>query len=217
VAELGDAVQIGSREDDLGGVDRIVSGIGRRVRDLRVRHGLSLQQLAERAGVSAAAIHKIERNTMVPTITTLLKLAEAFDRPVSYFVDRDASRPGPVAHIPAGERPRVFGSRPGVDVRAISGTAPELSLIGTVSTVAPGCDGVPLPSQAGREVLVLLLDGVLRFDVEGDGYELGVGDALHIRSDRPWSWTNPGDRPARAVWLTVRPSQSCPFAAEPSS
>src|SRR5437763_14043472 len=85
-------------------VDRIVHGIGPRLRDLRLQQSLSLQQLAERAGVSAAAIHKIERNGMVPTITTLLKLADAFDRPVGYFVDEEADGAGPVAFPPAPER-----------------------------------------------------------------------------------------------------------------
>ena len=36
-----------------------------------------MQQLGERSDISAAAIHKIERNGMVPTITTLMKLAVA--------------------------------------------------------------------------------------------------------------------------------------------
>src|SRR5687768_4744580 len=48
----------------------IVGAIGPKVRDLRQGLGLSLQQLAQRSGVSAAAIHKVERGDMVPTITT---------------------------------------------------------------------------------------------------------------------------------------------------
>src|SRR5436305_11536422 len=97
-----------------GEVDRIVSGIGPRLRELRLQHSLSLQQLAERAGVSAAAIHKIERSGMVPTITTLLKLAEAFDRPIGYFVDEVAEGAGPVAFTSASARPAVRGTPPGV-------------------------------------------------------------------------------------------------------
>ena len=51
-------------------VDGIVSSIGPKVKRLRQEQNLSLQQLAVKAEVSAAAIHKIERNDMVPTITT---------------------------------------------------------------------------------------------------------------------------------------------------
>ena len=57
-----------------------VASIGPRIRQLRQQKKMSLQQLAERSDVSAAAIHKIERNTMVPTITTLMKLSSALNR-----------------------------------------------------------------------------------------------------------------------------------------
>src|SRR5690606_25795940 len=68
-------------------IERTVSSIGPRVREQRRVHGLSLQQAAALAGVSAASIHKVERGDMVPTITTLLKLAGAFGLPLSSFVD----------------------------------------------------------------------------------------------------------------------------------
>ena len=42
-------------------LDRIVSSIGPKLRELRLQRGLSLQQLAERSDVSAAAIHKIAK------------------------------------------------------------------------------------------------------------------------------------------------------------
>ena len=75
-------------------VEAIVSSIGPKVKKLRQEQRLSLQQLAVKAEVSAAAIHKIERNDMVPTITTLLKVATALDRPVTYFVERDRRSAG---------------------------------------------------------------------------------------------------------------------------
>ncbi len=84
-----------SARTDTGGageVERIVGSIGLKVFSHRKRMGLSLQQLGERSDVSAAAIHKIEQGGMVPTITTLLKLATALGRPVSYFVEEDVGQ-----------------------------------------------------------------------------------------------------------------------------
>src|SRR4029077_8365527 len=77
-------------------VEEIVSSIGPKVKALRQEQRLSRQQLAVKAEVSAAAIHKIERNDMVPTITTLLKVASALDRPVTYFVEPAGDQPEPV-------------------------------------------------------------------------------------------------------------------------
>jgi transcriptional regulator with XRE-family HTH domain len=53
-------------------LEEVIASIGPKLRDLRQQKSLSLKQLAERSGVSAAAIHKIERNNMVPTITLVV-------------------------------------------------------------------------------------------------------------------------------------------------
>ena len=190
---------------DLSNVDRIVGAIGPRMRELRQQRGLSLQQLAERAGVSAAAIHKIERNGMVPTITTLLKLADAFDRPVGWFVDEEGPAAGPVAFTPAGERPAAFSPQPGVELATVTGTYARFLLDGAVATIEPGAGRGPGEGERQGEELVFVLDGALDFDVDGRAYRLTEGDALHLRTDRPHHWSNPGSAPARALWVSVRP------------
>ncbi|HEX3621721.1 MAG TPA: XRE family transcriptional regulator [Acidimicrobiales bacterium] len=186
-------------------VDRIVSSIGPRLRELRLQQSLSLQQLAERAGVSAAAIHKIERNGMVPTITTLLKLADAFDRPVAYFVDEEGEGAGPVAFTPAAGREPPSTLSPGVTSQSISGSYARFFLDGEVVTVAPGAgSGAGLAQHQGEE-LVFVLDGTLAFEVDGAQHRLGPGDALHFRTDRPHRWESVGRGTVRALWIRLRP------------
>ena len=186
-------------------VDRIVGSIGPRLRELRLQQSLSLQQLAERAGVSAAAIHKIERNGMVPTITTLLKLADAFDRPVGYFVDEEADGAGPVAFTPAPARGAAYSPRAGVEAQSISGSYARFFLDGAVTTVDAGAGSGAGLSQNQGEELLFMLDGALAFEVDGIGYQLGRGDALHFRTDRPHRWENPGTKVARIIWIRLRP------------
>lgn len=199
---MGTAVE---EEPPVGAVDRIVSSIGPRLRELRLQQSLSLQQLAERAGVSAAAIHKIERNGMVPTITTLLKLADAFDRPVGYFVDEEAEGAGPVAFTPAPERGAAYSPYAGVEARSISGSYARFFLDGDVTTVEAGAGSGDGALQRQGEELVFLLDGALEFEVDGRPYSLGAGDALHFRTDRPHRWRNAGAGAARALWVKLRP------------
>ena len=186
-------------------VDRIVGSIGPRLRELRLQQSLSLQQLAERAGVSAAAIHKIERNGMVPTITTLLKLADAFDRPVGYFVDEEADGAGPVAFTPAPARGAAYSPHAGVEAQSISGSYARFFLEGAVTTVEAGAGSGAGVSQSQGEELVFMLEGTLAFVVDGIVYRLGAGDALHFRTDRPHRWENPESTVARAVWFRLRP------------
>ena len=180
-----------------------VDSIGPKVRELRAQLGLSLQQLASRSDVSAAAIHKVERGDMVPTITTLLKLAAALGRPIGHFVDEEPVQTPVAAYIPAAGRPGLRPPAPGVELAGIAGPAHRFRTAGAVATIEPGAgsgDGTPL--RAGED-LVLVLDGTLEFDVAGERYTLRKGDALHYPTDRPHRFTNPGRRPARAVWISV--------------
>lgn len=194
-----------SQADGVGMFDHIVSSIGPKLRALRMQRGLSLQQLADRSDVSAAAIHKIERSGMVPTITTLLKLAAALNRPVGYFVDEDVSDTGPTVFVPAEERREVYTSHRGIDLRGISGPYGRFFLAGAVATVEVGATSGENAMEHPGEELVFVLDGVLEFEVDGRPYRLGKGDSVHFRTDRPHRWANPGRKPAQAVWMALRP------------
>ena len=186
-------------------LSRIVSSIGPKLRDLRLQRGLSLQQLAERADVSAAAIHKIEKSGMVPTITTLLKLAGALNRSISYFVDEETEQNGPAVLVRADERRIVYTSHLGIDLAGISGPYGRFFLAGAVATLEPGASSGDNPMEHPGEELVFVLEGSMEFEVDGQDYRLAEGDSVHFRTDRPHRWKNPGKRPARAVWMALRP------------
>ncbi|WP_300019361.1 helix-turn-helix domain-containing protein [Pseudonocardia sp.] len=176
----------------------IVGAIGPKVHELRLQQGLSLQQLAQRSAVSAAAIHKVERGDMVPTITTLLKLAAALERPIGYFVEGADVAPA-AAHTPAGARPVVRADVEGVELSGITGPTDRFRASGTVATIAAGAAGRARP-RPGEEV-VLVLEGTLDFEVAGERYSLRDGDSLHYLTDRPHSWSSSG--PTRAIWMSV--------------
>jgi transcriptional regulator with XRE-family HTH domain len=186
------------------GWEPIVGAIGPKIRQLRQQLGLSLQQLAARADVSAAGIHKVERGDMVPTITTLLKLAAALGRPISYFVD-EVEQPGPVAvHVSSDRRPAPPPGWPagvnGVDATGLAVPHDQLRGAAVHAVVAPGGSSGDSPRSSRGEELLLVLEGTLVVDVAGERYQVRAGDTLHYPADRPHRWHNPGPGEARAVW-----------------
>jgi transcriptional regulator with XRE-family HTH domain len=180
----------------------VIASIGPKVRQLRRQKNLSLQQLAERAGLSAAAIHKIEHNGMVPTITTLMKLAAALNRSVAYFVDEEQAEPAVL--VRSDERKQVFTSKDGLELAGVSGPYGHFFMAGAVATMEAGADSGPKRMEHPGEELIFMLDGTMSFEVEGQEYTLRRGDALHFRTDRPHRWGNPSARPARAIWMALR-------------
>lgn len=61
--------------------------LGSRLKELRIRHNMSLQEVADAVGASKAHIWEIERgNSKNPTMELLNSIAETFDVTVSYLV-----------------------------------------------------------------------------------------------------------------------------------
>jgi transcriptional regulator with XRE-family HTH domain len=186
-------------------VTQIVSGIGPKVRKLRKQAGLSLQQLAEQSNVSAAAIHKIEQSGMVPTITTLLKVAGALGRPVSYFVEEDDPSSDPTVHTPHSVARPIFTSHTGIDLAGITGPYGRFLLAAARATIEPGASSGDTPLEHPGEELVYVLSGELELTVNGRAFLLGPSDALHFRTVQQHAWRNPGTEQTAALWMALRP------------
>ena len=184
----------------------VVNSIGPKVRYLRKQWSLSLQQLADRSNVSTAAIHKVEQGTMVPTITTLLKLAVALEQPVSYFVEEDQEPPYYVVFTPATERRSIYTPHQGLTLGGISGPYGQYFVATAIAEVESGADSGEPPLRHAGEELIHVLSGRLDVDVADQKFQLRRGDSIHFRTDQEHRWRNPYRHTARAVWTALRPS-----------
>ena len=185
-------------------IERTVSELGAKVARARQARGWSLAQLAQRAGVSAATVHKIEKSGMTPTIASLMKIASALGTSVGYFVDEPATPH--VTVVRADERAQVYTSKSGLDLRNLSGRYGGFAMAGAEAAVEPRADSGPAPMNHPGEELVIVLEGEMEFVVDGERHEVAAGDSIHFRGSRPHSWRNPSDEPARVIWLVVRTS-----------
>lgn len=186
-------------------IERTVSEIGAKVAKARAERGWSLARLAERAGLSPAAVHKVEKSGMTPTIASLMKIASALGKSVAYFVD-EADPVRPVTVIRRDERAPLYTSKQGLVLENISGRYGPFWVAGAEALVEPGADSGPEPMSHPGEELVLVTQGRMSFTIDDVEYELGVGDSIHFRTVRPHSWANPNRRPAKAIWLAIRGS-----------
>src|ERR671916_1472222 len=66
--------------------------LGERVRELRRGRGLTLEELAERSGVSRAMISKVERGEKNPTLVVAAKVAEGLEITLSELLGTEERR-----------------------------------------------------------------------------------------------------------------------------
>src|SRR5215210_644533 len=84
-------------ETAASGVSRMVAAVssgrlGGRVRELRRRRGLTLEELAELSGVSRAMISKLERGEKNPTLLVAANLAEGLGVTLSQLAGMEERR-----------------------------------------------------------------------------------------------------------------------------
>lgn len=188
-------------------VDRIVSKLGEKIKIIRMEKSWSLQDLAEKSGISAAGIHRIESDGITPTITTMMKIADALGKKVSYFIEEEGEEKDAI-YVHGRKREAIFTFKKGLTLECISARKyGDFIMTAAYSVVEVGASsGRKQMSHRGEE-LVYCVQGSMEFRVKGRSYVLNQGDSLHFRTQLEHSWKNIGDIEAKLIWvLAVPPS-----------
>ncbi len=180
---------------------------GARLRAARRQRGLTIQRVADAAGVSKGFVAQIERDEASPSVSTLLRICDALGIAVGSLFEtarRDLVR--------AGDRPRIEFGGTGVAAWLLS-PDPAAALQVILSEIAPAGSGgdEPYTLAADRE-FVFVVSGSLRVVVGEEEHLLGAGDALTFSPREPHAWANgSASEPAVALWV-LTPS---PYAPAP--
>lgn len=177
--------------------------IGRRIKALRQSRDLTLDDLAERSGVSRAMISRVERGESSPTAALLDRLCAGLGILISTLFHEERGS-GPFAA--RGDQPVWVDPGSGYLRRSVSppGTGSRLEI---VEVEMPAGARVLLEGpRAGFRLdqQIWLLEGELVLGLGEKEQRLAAGDCLAMLLDGPISFHNPGHVPARyAVVLTA--------------
>ena len=169
--------------------------IGGKVRGLRKKNGHSIQKLSELSGVSPAGIYKIETNGMVPTITTLVKLATALERRVSFFVEEEDSYPASRC-IRKSERKVIASSQEGRS-EIVAERLRRGRMEAIYRTLEPGSKSKNPLINSECEHLIYCLRGELGVRRGEESFQLKEGDSFHCEADDRVNFENKGRSEAR--------------------
>ncbi|MBQ1542539.1 XRE family transcriptional regulator [Caulobacter sp. CCUG 60055] len=169
--------------------------VGSAIRDRRRRLGLTLQVLADRAGLSAPFISQVERGQASPSIVSLMGIAKALGVDINYFV----SVPHQGQLVRRGADPEFVDAGIPVEYRRLSGDHEERKMEALLMAIPPGLSA-PTTQREG-EGFWYVLDGELEMEIGGDRFILGVGDSAHFDQRHPYKVSNPGERPVRVLWV----------------
>ena len=201
-----------------------LSALGQRIRDERVRRGISVRGLAREVGVSASMISQIETAKSRPSVSTLYAITSALGMSIE-----DVFRDGPLGpHVASGPLPPPYAAlatlagaqrlgplvRP--DTRQVLrldsgvtwerlGELPGQTVDFLLVTYEPGATSSSsgeLMRHAGSEY-GYLVRGELVLTLGFDEIRLGAGDAVSFDSTTPHGYRNDTTEPAVGVWFVI--------------
>jgi transcriptional regulator with XRE-family HTH domain len=192
------------RQSDLearAGADRIAGAIGGRVRQGRGSRGWTLDQLAERSGVSRRMLVSIEQGSANPSIATLLRISDALGIGLPALVDLDRSSMLRVTR--AGAAPVLWRGTLGGRAVLVAGTEPPNVTELWDWTLGPGEGHATEAHAAGTRELLLVLDGQVELRVGEHAEVLAKGDSASFAGDLAHEYLNAGSARVARFALTV--------------
>ncbi len=178
--------------------------LGEKIRELRLKRGKTLRQIAEATGLSIPLLSQVENNAVSPPVATLLRIAKGLGVGIGYFFREEESQERAVV-VRKHERKKTF--RPVHDQRQEAGYLYEaLAYTKNGKHMEPFLvefepkrkDRLTLLNHRGEEFL-FLFRGRLAFHYDEKETILGPGDSLYFESGVPHGFRALQGRKAQAI------------------
>jgi transcriptional regulator with XRE-family HTH domain len=183
-------------------MDQVTQDVGRQVRRLRKSRGLTLAQLADRAGCTSSYLSSVERGSTTPTLSAMSGLAAALRIDLAGFF---VTPPPSEVHVyRASEQQRLrISAQARQTYTILTGTRLDPSFTGLLEELTPRLEPSTQAFSYFGERFVLLLEGNVELALGSELLRLEPGDTVHYSShpDHTLRVTSPTD--AFMLWLVT--------------
>jgi transcriptional regulator with XRE-family HTH domain len=179
--------------------------IGEQISELRSAKAWTIEQLAEKAGVSAGLISQLEHGNGNPSFGTLNNIARGLGIPVGTFFSAPVVS-DQYASLVRRDMRKHLSMRSDSPVYEL--LTPDLNRRVEVVWVEfrPGVSTEEYPYEHEGEECGVIIEGTLLIHIGNQTYEAGPGDSITFPSTIPHWYENTGDRTVRGIWVTCPPS-----------
>ena len=178
--------------------------LAQRIRSVRADRQLTLEQLAERTGLTKSALSKFENFRVTPSLGALGSIAEALGVTMSVLLDGVDEKPRMVV-VRKGERQTLERDRPDSRIRynALAHTRGDKVMEPFLLEVPTGVARSRRLAHEGEE-FIMVLNGAIDYEYGDERLRLEVGDCMYADGSVEHTLNNPGDDAAEVlvVWAS---------------
>ena len=179
--------------------------LGNKIRQLRRKRTLTLQNVSDLSGLSKSLLSQIENSFTAPPIATLLKISKALDVKIGYFFQDPpvSSRISVVRHKERKEtvplHSRANGTKVGYQYESLAHPMSDKNMEPFMIEVLPReADDMIFYHHKGEEFL-FVLEGRIEFRGADRVIELDSMDCLYFDSNIPHALRGLGGKLARVI------------------
>jgi transcriptional regulator with XRE-family HTH domain len=185
--------------------DALDRRIAARIHAERSGRSWSLDELAERSGVSRAMISKVERGESSPTASLLGRLSSAFGLTLSQLLARAEQGAGDLLNR-REEQERWRDPETGFERRGLTppGSTTPLELVGGELPPKARVDYPAAAFSFIEDQQIVVLGGRLSFRQGPEQYQLRAGDCLRLGPPADCRFENPGNVVCRYMVAVLR-------------
>jgi transcriptional regulator with XRE-family HTH domain len=174
---------------------------GRRVGVMRRTQKITLDQLAERSGVSRSMLSQIERGKANPTLAVAARIADAFGLSIVHLIEEEI-KPPLVEVVDADDEQAIFSEKNGCRLRTLTPLHMEKNVEFYELTFAPGGELNSDAHFAGTREILTVASGAVELLVGAEqAVALVTGATAHYPADRKHRIANSFD--AKAICYLV--------------
>ncbi len=177
--------------------------IGSKIKRLRVRLGLTQEELAARTELTKGFISQLERDITSPSITTLMDILETLGTNVSEFFS-DRVDDGIMVYS-AEDMFIKEDEQAGVSIRWLVTNAQKNAMEPILVTLAPGASTEQQDPHEGEE-FGYVLSGTVTLVCGEQKHKVRRGAAFYFRPNGVHYLTNSGKTETKVLWVSTPPS-----------
>ena len=179
-------------------------GLAQRIKTLRRERGLTLEQVATRAGMTRSGLSKVENFRATPSLPALVAIAAALGATVAQLVEGLEEKPRLVV-VRKGKGSRVERDRPRSKLvyHALAGERHTKAMEPLLVVVPGNRAGVAAREALAHEgeEFLYVLQGTLTLHIGTKVHRLGPGHSAWHRSGTRHKWCNEGDEEVHVLWV----------------
>lgn len=163
--------------------------IGAKIKRFREDNALTLQDMAERTGLSTAVLSQIENHLISPPLGTLIRLTRALDLTPGHFFDQHPDKSFSIVRQAERRPVSRFASKRGVQYgysyESLGHDMKDRHMEPFLVTLEPATLASPKPASHDGQEFLFVLEGEMEVTLGDHSDVLQPGDTIYYDSNIP--------------------------------